>query len=212
MNKDSMKLLLFRIKKIIEGSIAVDFCTCYNETERKLIDSFETCAYRLKVKSDERTASLENIIMNNQAYYSSNFWNIEKASKYKLFGIMLGIVDRTIDDKLENGLIISNIEEELQIRRKIKAYYQNVTCLNKIQQVDIAILNHPSTRYFVQEYSSNGKDESYFTFMLSYNYGYRIGESVDLRKLFMVYDKLLSDLSIHINNNEKYVKSLQISR
>ena len=209
MSKEKLKLDLFRLKKIIERSEAIDFDVEYNDKERKIIDLFEVCAYRLKAHSDERTDSIINLIHSKETSFSNDFWKLENDAKYKMFGTMLGVLDGTIDDIIKNGNGVKSVNKILDYRKNIQSYYINLNNSNEIRSVDSAILSYPSSKYFLKDYSAFSKNDPYFTFILNYTYAYSISDKVNIDVLYSVFDNLLLDVTNHVKSNREYIKSFQ---
>ena len=195
MTKKDLKMELFRARKIIEGSNLIDIYEEYNKKERDIIDFLDSKIYKIN--------TLEKV--KNQ-YMDSNE---EIAEKYCLFGLIFGLIDGTINSKLESNenVGLSDLNLELDMRNIVVNGYNKVRPLYNDREylIDYMICNYPSYKNF-DNFSSLPKE--CLNFIKMYVEGYQISDKIDFNKISRSLKMTMNILVARDSSTKKYIKSI----
>ena len=209
MGKDRIVSELYKLRKIVGSlpneTLNIQLDANYNKQERKIINKFESQYSRLKIESNNKVENVRRLY-NDQELLDLDmllkFYNSSE-SKYIMFGIMLGILDHNIAFCKSQ----KDLEEFIEMRHNVSNHYQNLKTINKnnISVLDYAIMNYPSSKNFLCDYSKLSKEG--FCFILNYTESYKNAERVDVHKIYDVFDSLLTKLyNIELENYKEYKK------
>ena len=195
MHKEDLSLMIFRLRKVIEGGILADLYEEYNKQERNVIDFLDSKIFRIITLENER-----------EDYEQSKK---EIKEKYSLFGFALGLIDGTINNKIERSekFGLQNHNFEMSLREKVTDSYRVLMPTNSHSYfMDYLVCNYPSYKEF-NDFSSLSKEG--LEFIKMYISGYQICNQVDLKKLEKPFKYTMNILINKDNVTKKYIKSIK---
>lgn len=136
---------------------------------------------------------------------------IQYANEFQLFGIMLGVIDKALDQCNNVFGMGSKKADILKKREKVVAdAVENIYYLSPM--IHDVISNYPSYQLFLKIYESlKGGiiDDCKLEFINAYNIGYYSTKDEDINKIFLNYQIIKNNLTIQKQKNQLKIEKVR---